>query len=1792
MRVGGLFAVLLILSSSLRADVGHFESEPNNEPEDFNQITGSLTLYGTLEGQDQDGYLWSVSDDDARKRWRFELHGIPSAALTQVNVMRPVYAENGVDIIKYDDLFKMGTRDGARPSIQEGLVFEPGDYVLGFSGAGLSVTPESEAKGGYRFYISESKLPLVKDPGSQDTYSDAHAISPGREFVTFESDALAWYQLNFDAGDVANRWAISVRVPVGRRVQASLHNAEGRELLSQRSNDKGVLSFAHLVPPEGPWYIKISAKDAGMIQAITSEPIGAHIAGEEAEPNNKRRDANQVDLPLAITGRIGGSDAEDFFTFRIPDSDGSEGGGTRLQALVVESDAPGKMTVCLRWMAGKDSQCKTGTPPLRFPALGLNTGDWYLQLRKAKEQSYRIRLEDEGGLKPGGEVEPNDQIELATGVSEKLRIRGHFSGEETDHYQLIITEEAQLWRLQVNGDGLDSIAYLDGRGRVKVSRKADKGARRVRLDNVFLPPGRHVVRLKGEDGSYMLLARPLGPPVAAAMPSSPATIDSKPEALPAAKLNALWNPDGEVEPNDVYNMQRLAVGQTRTGSLPDSEDEDFYRFFVANDDHLELSIESPEDGVIQPYLRWYDTQIGSAEKRAAGELITYTGLLPPGDYTLRLTTPSPSDKPYRLRLERLPRFGCDKDCEPNDLLPLRRAAPLPLDLRLQGSAQTWRDADAYRLPVFEQDVSMQLLSETALHRAYLADAQGNRSPRLQYDKAFGGYDLTIPAGQQSHLVITGQRGKSYDVQVIFPNGERQAVEGALKVRAEMEIERDTVAAFLDVGQRLSGQIKVDNQSDQQQMLSLALATSDHRWRVEADQNAQERMALLPGESVVIPIRVSVPADAWADHTVRVSAMVQGQQGRHVETWADIEVARSGAGVNPHMHWPIPDSLRGGFNAAWLPFGAQVTGDSPKKVADEALRDGLVFPRASIRCCGGTKNWKEGLGHTWSLELPGDKPMPVAGIALDAFGANILHSIKKASLRISLDGANYQEVLSFETQPVLTEQYFAVPTPVLARFVQLHIESTHEYPSNNIALGEWKVLLQPGFDVSGGRGFNVADPDLGGHVVWNLPAISGAAGVLEDRAKARTLDLRSTGVANYVLGFNRNRAAKISRLVWHYDERSTEKTRTLSKVRMWRSTDSPIGPWIKLGEVSLDPAQTSFEFAPPEAEYARFVRFEAIIAEGERRTSEPGRIEIWEPPTDSEYTSILTEWGEAGGRADYEARTASLIETVEPLDNVSRQQAMELELGATLNGAVSLGKTLHWYKIEIPSDVNTLTFNLAGQPTVRTALALQDAQGRVIPLKELRDGKTPRMYRYDALVEPNQTVFLKVEEPPRNVVFSWDTSGSVGNYIPRINNSVMAFSGEVRENSEWVNLLPFGSGLLLNEWTDQANVLQTVLNDFRRESDSSAAELALHKASHAMRDRAGTKAVVIVTDAVTPYFGEMWHPMAEVQPRIFGIGVGGSGIEEQNRFRDWAMVNGGDYRQLRYLGEMDVAFDRASTKMHRPATYALTVNGEFREAPGPGTLFVRSSAKATSAVALVLDASGSMLKRLQGKRRIDIAKQVLMQAVEEKIPAGTPLSLRVFGHKEVDSCRTDLELPLGPLDPAKAAQKIERVIAKNLARTPIADSLAAIEKDLKGNTNAVVVLVTDGEETCDGDPAVVIQGLQDKGFDINLNIVGFAIDDPELDLEFARWAELGGGRYFGADDESGLQNAIQQALKVPFSVIDQNGETVTAGQVDGEGLNVEAGVYSVVISGKSPQSIENVIIHGEDEVIVRLEEPRH
>jgi len=1782
--VATLLVITTLVASTTYAQPSLYEVEPNDTPAEATEIEGAVVVIGAMAGGDQDAFKWTVSDVDAQKRWTLELQGIPGN-LTLVEVIRVEYADNGVDVTALERLFKMGTRDGSKPSIHRDLLFEPGEYILGVASAGggggayrpptasLSFGDKEPAgttgdpePGGYRLAIREgSRILLEKRPKDRSSKESAFELRLGSENAAYLETPDTWYRLDVTDKDSGQRWDLDGQVPVGRKVNATLRAGDGSELARASANDKGTFSFRDLGLETGFYVIEIAGKDAGYIRALAATSVGQRIEGAEAEPNDNWKLANRADLSQPVTGRMGKPGESDFFLFML-----DEATTDQVLALRLDTGADQQFEFCLLDNQGTRVQCRTGKGSIELPDLVLEPGDWGLVVgRGPGAGEYSVSLTQVGPIQAGVETEPNDKIEYAAAVPSNNRIKGRFSGQEDDFYRILVTEEPQLWRFQVIGDEIHEVAYHDGAGIQSQRVRLASGQRRVRLDNVFLLPGTHHVRVSGRDGgTYTLLARAIGPP----------------------------DPNGEFEPNDdTSRMQPLRFGQTRTGLLEDKADRDNYRFYLAHWDRIRLTIEPPQDGEILANLYW-DTKIfktfNNPQTRQTVEL---EGLFAPGDYRLELSAQKTSEAEYRLSLERLDRFGCPTDCEPNDNIAF--ANPFPDTHILEGRVNEWRDADWYALPVFDQPTEITAASEPRQEIAVVEHHQGRSLVGWDNDaKLWRG---TIPAGVKTYLQVKGGREPPYRFEVHFAGGpEARPEPGELPLELSLDLDATEVGAYRLYGQRVGGKIQLTNSGTASVTVDLESVASDFRWRVELEQTE----ATVPaGGRLAIPLTLYVPTDAWADWPVRIGARATTDQGAQAAASVDVTAGRETPPVNAVYGWTLAEELRGGFNVAWNALGGRYVGNEEKAFGGwfGYLIDGMAVENQGVELRGGFKTETADL----TVELAGSEPVEVAGLTLNLLsGTRGERFLKNLDVSLSTDGEQFTPVLTDVLVPIKAEQAFVLDRPVRARYARLHLKDTWEgRPKAHLSLGELKVIAKPGFDISGGKGLNLADPTLGGHVVWSRPPITASNWdeymLLEDGYFDQPR-VQAGQELEWAIGFHHVRAAQITRFEWTDSPKTTADTK-IEKISVAVSLDSPVGPWRPIGEWNLADGSAPSVFTLEEPTWARFVKFSVAGPDQLKTQALPEVLRIWERPTGDEYRSILAEWGFASQAAIYEELHPLRVDKpFEAAGHDSKDKAAPLEFDQLVGGEVILGKHEHWYRLSVPAGENTLTIAIGGDPTVRTFLHLEDSAGESIPVRKVTKKSTPRLHNLEAIVEPGGTYYLRIEEPPRNVVFLWDTSASVGAYLPVIYNSLMAYMEDVVPGLDAANLIPFGGELLLRDWYGEPYILQTALNDYPRKESSSEAEKTLSTASKALAPRAGTKAIVMVTDAATSRYASVWDEFERVQPRIFGLGVGSQGAfsrnppREQDLFQDWSRVNGGHYTHLLSEGEMEIAFDRASTMLRRPAEYTVEVTSTFREAPGPGALKVVSAsggASAGGAVELILDASGSMLKRMDGKRRIVIAKEVLTEAVNEHIPVGTPVALRVFGHKEPNSCRTDLEIALKPLDPAAASKTIQGVNAMNLAKTPIADSLAKVESDLKkAEGRKVVVLVTDGEETCEGNPEKVIQKLQDKGFDVTLNIVGFAIDDAELENQFESWAELGGGRYFSAKNQQGLSESLKEALQIPYAVYDSGGTLVGEGVVDGEPLELEQGFYRVVIQSSPPKTFGKVDVPGEKEVVLEAD----
>jgi hypothetical protein len=244
--------------------------------------------------------------------------------------------------------------------------------------------------------------------------------------------------------------------------------------------------------------------------------------------------------------------------------------------------------------------------------------------------------------------------------------------------------------------------------------------------------------------------------------------------------------------------------------------------------------------------------------------------------------------------------------------------------------------------------------------------------------------------------------------------------------------------------------------------------------------------------------------------------------------------------------------------------------------------------------------------------------------------------------------------------------------------------------------------------------------------------------------------------------------------------------------------------------------------------------------------------------------------------------------------------------------------------------------------------------------------------------------------------------------------------------------------------------------------------------------------------------------------------------------------------------------------------------------------------------IILDASGSMLGLVKNETgrlvsKITVAKNTV-RSLLETVPSGKNLGLRVYGQRyprSAQNCRdSELVVPVEAHDPAMIKAKIAAIEARGM--TPIAYSLERAAQDLSGK-RATVVLVSDGEESCRGDPCRVASQISQAGpLDLRIHVIGFDIADLKTRHELECIAEAGHGRFFLAGNARELQNAIKESVQLSFDLF-QKAETIeflASGLVNGPAIPVPPGQYQLKVY-TTPPFLQDVTIQPEQLSEIRL-----
>jgi len=294
-------------------------------------------------------------------------------------------------------------------------------------------------------------------------------------------------------------------------------------------------------------------------------------------------------------------------------------------------------------------------------------------------------------------------------------------------------------------------------------------------------------------------------------------------------------------------------------------------------------------------------------------------------------------------------------------------------------------------------------------------------------------------------------------------------------------------------------------------------------------------------------------------------------------------------------------------------------------------------------------------------------------------------------------------------------------------------------------------------------------------------------------------------------------------------------------------------------------------------------------------------------------------------------------------------------------------------------------------------------------------------------------------------------------------------------------------------------------------------------------------------------------------------------------------------EFRFVRMTDVPADEDHSDCPGPSIDAIGAMGTgeaevfFGEASGgfdiqpTGSLLLDFRQSGADTLLILLDTTGSMADLIGGRQKIDIAKEAVIGLLD-RLPAGSAVGLRAFSKCETNRLISDLE---NPLDLSSLKVEIEALYPAGL--TPLSYTLEQAKLDIESVPGSkTLVLVSDGMETCKGNPLRAAADLAETRYDVNAYVIGFDVGgNLAARDQLIKIADVLGGTYLDAEDADQLALALSIAAPLAYTVTDADGNEVYAGRLGDSGPGeLAAGTYTVVIDSMPQIVIDDVDISGD------------
>jgi len=222
-------------------------------------------------------------------------------------------------------------------------------------------------------------------------------------------------------------------------------------------------------------------------------------------------------------------------------------------------------------------------------------------------------------------------------------------------------------------------------------------------------------------------------------------------------------------------------------------------------------------------------------------------------------------------------------------------------------------------------------------------------------------------------------------------------------------------------------------------------------------------------------------------------------------------------------------------------------------------------------------------------------------------------------------------------------------------------------------------------------------------------------------------------------------------------------------------------------------------------------------------------------------------------------------------------------------------------------------------------------------------------------------------------------------------------------------------------------------------------------------------------------------------------------------------------------------DVVAGKLNKPSISSNAGHSAKPSAPAmPASATPRQATGKNANTLFILDASGSMWGQIKGKPKITIAKEVMAKLVPE-LPDNARIGLIAYGHRRKGDCN-DVEtlVKLAANDKQTVLKAVKGLNAKG--KTPLTRSVnQAIDMLRSEENSSTVILVSDGIESCGGDPCAAVKAAKASGVNFILHTVGFGLSKKES-AQLQCMAKAGGGEYFQANNAEELLKSARKAVQ--------------------------------------------------------------